>query len=195
MARSRDRSRSVFASCASASADRRSASSCDASSFMRTSPFFATAPFSKLISLTTPASSVETTAPWAALTDPTAVSRGAQSSSFTDALVTVVGGIVRGILIILPICRNLTPKTKAHIAISRVIAITIGLRRRFGGDCFGRFKTGLATSCISKFCLRFKQQLPQPARYLQLSLAPLFRGHFLWTQRIEHQHPSCDGKN
>src|SRR5215471_2501641 len=181
MARSRERSRSVFASWASASADRKSASSCDASSFMSTSPFLACAPFSKLISLTTPASSVETTAPWAALTDPTAVNRGAQSSSFTDALVTVVGGIVRGILIILPICRNLTPKTKAQIAISRAIAITIGLRRRFGGDCIGRFKTGLATSCISEFCLLFKQQAPESARHLQLSLPPLRRRHFLWT--------------
>ena len=195
MARSRDRSRSVRASCASASADRKSASSCDASSFMSTSPFFAWAPLSKLISLTTPASSAETTAPWTALTDPTAVSLGAQSSSFTDALVTVVGGIVCGMLIILPICRNLVPKTKTPIAINSAIAITMPLRRRFGVDCIGRFETGLATSCISEFCLRFNQQAPQSARHFQLSLPPLRRGHFLWAQHIEHQHPACDGKN
>src|SRR5262249_28719241 len=116
-------------------------------------------------------------------------------SSFTDALVTIVAGIVRGILIILPICRNLVPKTKTTIAMSRAIAITIGLRRRFGGDGIGRFKTGLATSCISKFCLRFKQQPPQSTLHLYLSSPPLRRGHFLWTQNIEHQHPACDGKN
>src|SRR5262245_28974495 len=142
-----------------------------------------------------PASSVETIAPCTALTDPTAVRRGAQSSSFTDALLTVVGGIPCGMLIIFPICRILMPKTKAHIPINRAIVITIGLRRRFGRDCIGRFETGLATSCISEFCVRFKQQAPESARHLQLSLAPLFRGHFLWTQRIEHQHPACDGKN
>jgi hypothetical protein len=61
---------------------------------MSTSPFFASAPFSKLISLTMPASSRKRQAPSTALTDPTAVRRGAQSSSFTDALLTVVGGIL-----------------------------------------------------------------------------------------------------
>src|SRR5262245_1099409 len=163
---------------------------------MSTSPFLASAPFSKLISLTMPASSADTMAPCTALTDPTAVKRGAQSSSLTVALLTVVGGIPCGVLIIFPICRILMPKTKTHIATSRAMAITIGFRRRrFGRDCIGRFETGLATSCISKFCLRFKQQAPESARYLQLSLPPLLRGHFLWTQHIEHQHAACDGEN
>src|SRR5262245_39486375 len=162
---------------------------------MSTSPFLASAPFSKLISLTMPASSADTMAPCTALTDPTAVKRGAQSSSLTVALLTVVGGIPCGVLIIFPICSALMPKTKTHIATSRAVAIAIGLRRRFGRDCIGRFETGLATSCISEFCLRFKQQAPKSARHLQLSLTPLFRGHFLWTQRIEHQHPACDSKN
>src|SRR5262249_24747464 len=195
MPRSRARSRSVRPSCASASPDRKSASSCDASSFMRTSPFFACAPFSKLIWLTMPASSVDTTAPCTALTDPTAVRRGAQSSSFTDALLTVVGGIVCGVVIIFPICSALIPKTKTHIATTRAIAILIGLRRRFGLDCIGRFETGLATSCISEYCLRFEQQAPQSAGHLQLSLPSLLRSHFLWTQHIQHQHAACYGED
>src|SRR6266481_8803979 len=195
MARSRDRSRSVPASCASASADRKRASSCDASSFMSTSPFFASAPFSKLISLTMPASSAETTAPSTALTDPTAVRRGAQSSSFTVTLLTVVGGIVCGVLFILPICSALMPKAKTHIVTSRAIAITMPLRRGFAFDCFGRLETALAPSCISEFCLRFEQQAPEFPRHFQLSVPPLRRGHFLWTQHIKHQHAACDGKN
>src|SRR5262245_55083256 len=104
--------------------------------------------------------------------------------------------MVRGMLIIFPICRNLMPKTKTTIAMSRPTAITTGfLRRRFGGDCIGRFETGLATSCISEFSLWFKEQAPQPACHLQLSLASLLGGHFLRPQHIEHQHPACDRKN
>src|SRR5215472_16619420 len=162
---------------------------------MSTSPFFAWAPFSKLISLTTPASSVETTAPCTALTDPTAVRCGAQFSSFTDALVTVVGGIVRGMAIIFPICRNLVPKIKTTIAMSRAIAMPIPRRRGFARAPDGTFEIGFKTSCISEFCLWFEQQAPQPARYLQLSLSPLRRGRLRRSQHIQHQHPPGDGKN
>src|SRR5262245_58549049 len=159
---------------------------------MCTSPFFASAPFSKLISLTMPASSVETTAPCTALTDPTAVSRGAQSSSFTDALLTVVGGIVCGMLIILPICKALMPTTKTIIAASRPIATPKPPRVR---PTLASIELPFATSCISEFGFRFKQQPPEFARHLQLSLPSLRRGHFLWTQHVQHQHSACDGKN
>src|SRR5438105_721355 len=197
MARSRDRSRSVRASCASAAADRKSASSCDVSSFMSTSPFFACAPLSKPISLTTPASSAETTAPCTALTDPTAVRRGAQSSSFTVALDTVVGGITIFVVIILPICSALTPKTQTTIATSRPIAMTTLRQRRRGLtlDCTGRFEMLFATSCISEFSLWFKQQAPEPARHFHLSIAPFRRGHLLRLQNVAHQHSARDSKN
>jgi len=63
--------------------------------------FFAWAPLSKLISLTTPASSAETTAPW------TALNRSHRCQPWSPILlfqpmrlVTVVGGIVCGVLII-----------------------------------------------------------------------------------------------
>ena len=61
--RSRVRSKSARASSTSASDDRSSASSCEASNLMRTSPFFAEAPFSNPISATVPPSSADTTAP------------------------------------------------------------------------------------------------------------------------------------
>src|SRR5262245_20644814 len=195
VARSRLRSKSARASSASASAERRSASSWVTSSLTSTSPFLASAPFSNLISLTVPPSSVETTAPCTALTDPTAVSIGGQSSSFTVALVTVVAGIVLGLLIILPICSALMPKTKTTMAPSRAIAMRRPLRRDFRRGCTGLSKTGLATSCISWFHVGFEQQAPQSARDLQLPCTALRRSHFLRTQHIQHQHPARDGKN
>src|SRR5436190_5994889 len=193
MARSRNRSRSVRASCASAAADRKSASSCDVSSFMSTSPFFASPPFSKLISLTMPASSVDMTAPCTAESEPTAESIGAQSSSFTVALDTVVGGITIFVVIILPICSALTPKTQTTIATSRPIAMTRPRRRRgLTVDCVGTFEILFAMSCISEFCLRFEQQTPEPACHFQLSRPPFRRGRLLRAQHIEHQHSARD---
>src|SRR5437667_10608659 len=189
--RSRARSKSVRASSASACADRNNASSWETSSLTSTSPFFACAPFSNRISVTTPPSSVDTTAPCAALTDPTADSLGAQSSSFTGALVTVTEGIILGLLIILPICSALMPKTKITIATSRPMA-TPRLRRRRGltFDCTGTVEILFATSCIREFCLWFEQQTPERSRHFQLPRAPFSCGHFLGAQHIEHQHPA-----
>ena len=190
--RSRARSKSVRASSASACADRNNASSWETSSLTSTSPFFACAPFSNRISPTVPPSSVDTTAPCAALTDPTADSRGAQSSSFTAALVTVVTGSIFGLLIILPICSALMPTTKIRIAASNPIATPKPPRLRLTLVSVEIF---FATSCISEFCLRFEQQTPEPPRYFQLSLAPFRRGHLVRAQYIEHQHSSRDGEN
>src|SRR5207237_6991253 len=190
----RERSKSVRARSASASADRKSASSWDASSLMSTSPFFASAPFSNRISLIVPASPVATTAPWAALTDPTADSIGAQSSSLTGALVTVTEGITFGLLIILPICSALMPKTKITMATSRPIAIPRPFRRDFTLEAAGISETVFATSCISQLSLRFEQQAPEPSRHFQLSLAPFCCGHLLRAQHIEHQHSARDGE-
>src|SRR5207248_6038099 len=63
-----------------------------------------------MISLTVPPSSVETVAPCTAETEPTAESTGAQSSSFTGALVTVATGIGCFVVAIFTICNALIPK-------------------------------------------------------------------------------------
>src|SRR6266480_1797267 len=193
--RSRARSKSVRASSASACADRNNASSWETSSLTSTSPFFACAPFSNRTSPTVPPSSVDTTAPCAALTDPTADSLGAQSSSFTVALVTVTEGIIFGLLIILPICSALMPKTKITIATSRPIAMPRPLRRGLTFDCVETPEIVFATSCISQFCLRFEQQAPEPPRHFQLPRSPFRCGRLLGAQHIEHQHSTRDRVN
>src|SRR5437867_10676727 len=189
-ARPRVRSKSCRASSASASADRKSASSADASSWTNKSPFLAVLPFSKAIWLTTPPSSLETTAPWTAEIEPTADNVGAQSSSFTVALDTVVGGISIGVDIILPICSALIPTMITTRAIKPPTATPIVLS--FDFICV---LTGLAISCISDFCLWFEQQAPEPTCHFELSLAPFRSGHLLGAQYIEHQHSACHCEN
>src|SRR4030095_16795960 len=191
-ARPRVRSKSWRASSASASADRKSASSWEASSFMITSPFLATPPFSNLMSLTTPPSSAAMIAPCTAETEPTAESTGAQSSSFTVALETVVGGITIGVDIILPICSALIPTSRTTRASRPPIASTHALFRDL---TLGLVETGLAISCIRRFAFLFKQKSPQSPCDLQLACAPFRRGHFLGPQHVEHQHPARDRKN
>src|SRR5262249_14498078 len=116
--------------------------------------------------------------------------------SFTGALVTVTDGIIFGMLIILPICSALMPKTKTTMATSRPMA-TPSLRRRRGRTfvCVGTLEILFATSCISEFSLAFEQQAPQCPSHFELSRAPFSRSHFLGTQHIEHQHSARDGEN
>src|SRR5207245_7141615 len=126
-----------------------------------------------------------------ALTDPTAVNCGAQCSSFTVALLTVVGGIVCGVLIIFPICSTLMPTTKTKIAANRPIATPKPPRVRL---TLVSIEMPFATSCIRQFCLRFEQQAPQSPRHLQLSLPPLRRRPFLLAETHLHPH-SSSGRN
>src|SRR6266480_445849 len=189
-ARPRVRSKSVRANSASASEDRKSASSDEVSSLIRTSPFFADPPFSNGMSLTTPPSSAATIAPCTAEIEPTAESIGAQSSSFTVTLDTVVGGITFGVDIILPICSPLITTMTAIRATKPPIATPIVLS--FDFICV---LTGFATSCISDFRLRFEQQTPQPPRHFHLSLAAFRCGHLLRLQNVAHQHSARYGEN
>jgi hypothetical protein len=117
-------------------------------SLTRTSPFFATPPFWKRISPTTPPSSLETTAPCTGEIEPTAESVGAQSSSFTTALDTVVGGICIGDDIILRICIAFIPKSMTTTASIAPTAIPIPRPRRDLVTKGGSSATGFATSCI-----------------------------------------------
>src|SRR6266700_4925940 len=193
-ARPRVRSKSVRASSASASEDRKSASSEEVSSLIRTSPFLATPPFSNLTSLTTPPSSAATIAPCTAETEPIAESTGAQFSSRTSALLTVCGGGVIDLAaaIIFEICNPLIPTSRMTRANRPPIArphpplpdLTLGL-----------VETGLAISCIRWFAFISKQEPPQSARDLQLAGAPFRRGHLLWLQNVAHQHSARDSKN
>src|SRR5438874_10140575 len=193
-ARPRVRSKSVRANSASASEDRKSASSDEVSSLIRTSPFFADPPFSNLMSLTTPPSSAATIAPCTADTEPIAESTGAQFSSRTSALLTVCGGCVVALAaaIILEICNPLIPTSRMTRASSPPIArphpplpdLTLGL-----------VETGLAISCICWFGFGFEQQPPQSAGDLQLPSAPFRRSHLPWLQNVAHQHSARDRKN
>src|SRR6266478_3856290 len=191
-ARPRVRSKSVRASSASASADRKSASSWEASSFMITSPFLATPPFSNLMSLITPPSSAAMIAPCTAETEPTAESTGAQSSSFTVALETVVAGITIGVDAILTICSALTPTSRMTRAIKPAIASTHALLPDL---TLGLVETGLAISCIRRFTFLSKQESPQSSCDFQLPGAPFRGGHLLRLQNVAHQHPARDSKN
>ena len=107
-----------------------------------------------MISLTVPPSSVETTAPWIALTDPTDESIGAQSSSLTGALVTVVTGIGGFVLTIFMICIALIPKITRNNAPTAKSALITILRVDF---TFAASFKGFAISCISWFALLFEQ--------------------------------------
>src|SRR5207248_7670115 len=79
-----------------------------------------------LISLTVPPSSVETTAPCTADIDPTDERTGGQSSSFTGALVTVVGGITIGEAPILRNCKAFTSASARNKASVAKIAPPVG---------------------------------------------------------------------
>ena len=189
---SRERSKSARARFKSASAVCSCASSADASSWTNKSPFLATPPFSNAIWLTTPPSSAETTAPCIGEIEPTAESIGAQSSSFTVTLETVVGGITFGVDAILTICSPLIPTSRMTRAIKPPIAtpqapptdLTLGL-----------VETGLAISCICWFGFISKQEPPQSPCDFQLAGAPFRRGHLLRLQNIAHQHSARDSKN
>src|SRR4029077_10818513 len=174
----------------SASAVCNCASSADESSFNSTSPFFASPPFWKLTCATTPPSSVETTAPWTAETEPIAESTGAQSSSFATALGTVVGGIIIGVLIILPICIALIPKRITRSSTRPAIAFVIGLRT----NLIFFLATDFAMSCIRWFAFRLKQKSPQPPGDVQLTRPSLLIGHLLRLQDVVHQHSASDRK-
>src|SRR6266550_976159 len=193
-ARPRVRSKSCRASSASASADRKSASSWEASSFMITSPFLATPPFSNLMSLTTPPSSAAMVAPCTAETEPIAESTGAQFSSRTSALETVCGGgvIALAAAIILKICNPLIPTSRMTSASRPPIARP---HAPLPDLTFGFVETGLAISCIRWFAFPSKQEPPQPSCDFQLAGAPFRGGHLLWLQNVAHQHSSRDSKN
>src|SRR5207248_4166557 len=191
-ARPRVRSKSCRASSASASEDRKSASSDEVSSLIRTSPFFADPPFSNGMSLTTPPSSAATIAPCTAEIEPTAESTGAQSSSFTVTLETVVGGITFGVDAILTICSPLIPTSRMTRATRPPIAIRHAPPT---GLTLGLVETGLAISCICWFGFISKQEPPQSPCDFQLAGAPFRRGHLLRLQNIAHQHSARDSKN
>src|SRR5437667_4487758 len=107
-----------------------------------------------MISLTVPASSVETIAPCTAETVPTADNIGAQSSSFTGALVTVATGIGAFVVAILTICIALIPQiTRTNAPTAKRALITI-LPVDF---TFASLLKGLATSCIGQLSLRLEQ--------------------------------------
>src|SRR5205809_8046548 len=106
-----------------------------------------------MISLTVPPSSAATTAPCIALTDPTDESTGAQSSSFTGALVTVATGIGGFVVTIVTICIALIPQiTRTNAPTAKRALITI-LRVDF---TFASLLKGFATSCIGWFALLFE---------------------------------------
>src|SRR5436305_14759690 len=106
-----------------------------------------------MISLTVPASSVETIAPRTAETAPTADNIGAQSSSFTGALVTVATGIGGFVVTIVTICIALIPQiTRTNAPTAKRALITI-LRVDF---TFASLLKGFATSCIGWFALLFE---------------------------------------
>src|SRR6266568_8573503 len=148
VARSWERCKSARANSKSASAVRNCASSEDASSFTNTSPCLATLPFGNLISATVPPSSVETTAPCTAEIDPTDESIGDQSSSFTGALDTVVGGIIIGADFILRICSALIPTIMSNTTTSPSTALDRAFRVDF---TLSFFISVWATSCIRWF--------------------------------------------
>src|SRR2546430_11705830 len=101
-----------------------------------------------------------------------------------------------GLLIILPICSALMPRTKIKMAMSRPIPMPRPRRRRgLTFDCTVRFEMPFATSCISELTFGFEQEAPEPACHFQLALAPFRSGRLLWSQHVEHQHSARDGEN
>ena len=156
-ARSCARSKSFFANSASACAERICASSADASSCSKMSPFFTSLPESKSISATVPASSALIIAPCTGETEPTADSIGCQSPNFTSALVTVVGGGT----IFLPaetrvmICQALIPPRRSSTASRPRTTFQTLLVVGFMEN--ENFEGGLAMSCISGCFLRLEK--------------------------------------
>ena len=106
-----------------------------------------------MISLTVPPSSVETVAPCTAETEPTAESTGAQSSSFTGALVTVATGIGCFVVAIFTICNALIPKIIRNNTPTAKRALITILRVDF---TLASLLKGLATSCISWLAFLFE---------------------------------------
>src|SRR5205814_1828718 len=188
VARSRERSTSAFASSASASAERNCASSEEASSLMRRSPFFASAPFSNPISVTVPPSSVATVAPCIAEIDPTEGRTGAQSTSLTSALLTVSTGIGGFELIILRICSPFTPPMMRTMRPNPIRAKKIGPHEPL--DALGFIFNS------SQRWLRFRaeEQAPEIARELYLALAT-FRAGPIRREHVAHQHSVIHGEN
>src|SRR5437773_5241954 len=135
-----------------------------------------------------PPNSVDTTAPWTALTLPTADSIGAQSSSFTIALVTVSTGIGCLAEIIVKICKPLMRISSTARPTTAAIAIHIFFRAGFIIKDF-------AMSCISRLGLAREKQTPKSSRDFELPRTPFRCRHSLWLQDVAHQHPTRDGKN
>src|SRR5438477_3270726 len=107
-----------------------------------------------------------------ALMLPTEESTGAQSSSLTVALVTTSGGgtIFLPAEAIVTICRPLIKTSTMNTPTTAKIAQTTIFREDFFTVPF--MVSGLATSCISWFALRLKQQAPKSAGHLELTCAP-----------------------
>src|SRR4051812_21899507 len=102
---------------------------------------------------------------------------GAQSSAFTTALDTAVGGIANGVDIIFLIWSVLIPNRTTMAATRPRTDRTTGLRVNL--ITFPLVRTGLATSCISWLAFRFEQQTPEAAGYFKLARASFGFGHFL----------------
>src|ERR1700731_1210288 len=119
---------------------------------------------------------------------------GGQSSSLTGALVTVVGGgpIDLPAEIIFPICKALIPTRRMMSAISPPVAYTRLRRLDF---ILGSLDMGFATSCISWFALRFKQQRPKPPCHFQLPRASFRGAQLRRLQNVPHQHSAGHGKD
>src|ERR1700682_4009596 len=99
--------------------------------------------------------------------EPTAESTGAQSSSFTTALVTVSTGIGCFLVAMVTICRTLIPARMRNSATTAKVALINVLRVDF---TLPFIVSGLATSCIHSCRFGAKQHAPQFSRHLNLLL-------------------------